>query len=601
MKPAAQAIGPGVAVEVDAVPAWAMAACACLAVAFPTLIAFNVAPSATFFNQAAALVGWGGFLIVLATCLPRSAWPRSRGALALLAAVALTAISALSASIFGAVPWTLSLSAAGTILPAVLAVAMAESTQRAGAGEFAFRAFCIGLVVAGIASTLIGLVQVFAPHAPDGEWIALASIPGRATGNLRQPNHLSSLLLWSVVGALWLGEAKVLDGRAAAALAIAFIYVVVLSGSRTGAVGMITLAGWGLLDRRLSRRARLLLALAPLLYAAMWWLTSIWAAQSHQAFGGGARFSRDMALATNRYDIWSNALSLIVSHPWFGVGFGDFNFAWTLTPFPERPTEFFDHTHNLILNFAVEMGLPLAIVVIALLVYALWQALRHAIVDGREPAATYPIQRAAFVIVLLVAVHSMLEYPLWYAYFLLPAAFAFGLCLERPVAREAAARAGGDEHGNVTRPYVIAAMFLILGGTLAVYDYMRVVVIFAPPANAGPLEQRIADGKKSILFGHHADYAAATVAEHPGTEMQAFVRAPHYLLDARLMMAWAKALAERGENDKARYVAARLKEFHNEQSNEFFAPCLAAGAAASAPEPFQCRAPTRELRFEDFR
>ena len=31
-------------------------------------------------------------------------------------------------------------------------------------------------------------------------------------------------------------------------------------------------------------------------------------------------------------------------------------------------------------------------------------------------------------------------------------------------------------------------------GTLAVYDYMRVVVIFAPPARAAPLEQRIADG-----------------------------------------------------------------------------------------------------------
>jgi O-antigen ligase len=584
----------------EPVPGWAIAVCACLAVAGPTLIAFNVAPSATFFNQAAALVGWGGFLIVLAACLPRSAWPRSRGALALLAAMTLTAISAVSASIFGSVPWSLSLSAAGTILPAVLVVAIAASAQRAGLGERAFRAFCIGLVVAGIASTLIGLLQVFAPQAPDGDWIAIAAIAGRATGNLRQPNHLSSLLLWSVVAAVWLGEAKALDGRIAAALAIAFIYVIVLSVSRTGALGMLTLAGWGLLDRRLSRRARIVLVLAPLLYAAMWWATSLWAAQSQQVFGGGARFSKGVDLATNRYDIWSNTIALIASHPWFGVGFGDFNFAWTLTPFPGRPTEFFDHTHNLVLNFAVEMGLPLAILVLALMVYALWQALGDAIRDGREPAVGHPVQRAAFVIVVLVAVHSMLEYPLWYTYFLLPAAFAFGLCLERPVASESAALAGDDEHGNVTRPYVIAAMFLILGGTLAVYDYMRVVVIFAPPAGAGPLEQRIADGRKSILFAHHADYAAATVAEHPGTVMKAFERAPHYLLDARLMMAWAKALDEQGESDKARYLAARLKEFRNDQTDEFFAVCRP-GAPASAAEAFQCRAPTRALRFEDFR
>ena len=99
------------------------------------------------------------------------------------------------------------------------------------------------------------------------------AIVGRATGNLRQPNHLSSLLLWSVVAAVWLGEAKALDDRIAAALAVVFIYVIVLTGSRTGALGMLTLAGWGLLDRRLSRRARIVLVLAPLLYAAMWWGT----------------------------------------------------------------------------------------------------------------------------------------------------------------------------------------------------------------------------------------------------------------------------------------------------------------------------------------
>ncbi len=583
----------------EPVPAWAIALCASLAVAAPTLIAFNVPPSATFFNQAAALVGWGGFMIVLGACVPRSAWPRSPAALALLAAMTLIAISALAASIFDAVPSTLSLSSTGTILTAVLVVAIAASAQRAGLGEFAFRAFCIGLVVAGIASALIGLLQVFAPRAADGDWIAIASIAGRATGNLRQPNHLSSLLLWSVVAAIWLGEAEVLRRDVSIALTLVFLYVVVLSASRTGAVGMLTFAGWGLLDRRLSRGVRRLLVLAPLIYGAMWWGMTVWATNSHQLFGGQTRFGGGGDISSSRFGVWSNTLSLIASHPWLGVGFGDFNFAWTLTAFPGRSTAFFDHTHNIILNFAVEMGVPLAAVVVVLLVYALWRALGHAIRDGREPAAGYPVQRAAFVIVFLVAVHSMLEYPLWYAYFLLPAAFAFGLCVERPVASDVAARAGDGDLGNVTRPYVIAAMFLILGGTLAVYDYMRVVVIFAPPAGAGPLEQRIADGKKSILFGHHADYASATVAEHPGTAMSAFERAPHYLLDSRLMMAWAKALDEQGESDKARYVAARLKEFRNEQAEEFFAACAA--PTAPAESPFQCLASARTWRFEDFR
>ena len=413
-----------------------------------------------------------------------------------------------------------------------------------------------------------------------------------------------------VVAVIWLGEAKVLGERIAAALALAFMYVVVLSASRTGAVGMLTLAGWGLLDRRLSRhgadRARPRACALPGDVVG----DGLWAESSHQVFAGQTRFAGGGDISTNRFGIWSNALALIASHPWLGVGFGDFNFAWSLTPFPGRPTEFFDHTHNLVLNLAVEMGIPLALLVIGLLVYALRQALRNAIDDGcSEREQGFPIQRAAFVIVLLVAVHSMLEYPLWYSYFLLPTAFAFGLCLERPLASDATALAddGLDLDDNVTRPYVLAAMFLILGGTLAVYDYVRVVVIFQPPVDAGPLDRRIALGRKSILFGHHADYAAATIAEHPGKVMIAFERAPHYLLDTRLMMAWAKAFEERGEHDKARWVADRLREFRNEQSEDFFAPCRTASAASAAARLRRAHrrssAGTRHgrFRFEDFR
>jgi O-antigen ligase len=581
---------------------------AMLAIVFPTLSAFNVAPSATFFNQVAALVGWGAFLLVIGIIVPPDCWPRSRESRSLLGALALLVVAALGASFGAAMPWTLSLSAAGTIAAAILVVAAGACCARAGLGAPAFRAVCVALLVAGVASSAIGLVQVFAPGLPDGDWVALSAIPGRATGNLRQPNHLSSLLLWSIVAAVWLGEAEVIYREIAFLLALVFVYVVVLSASRTGAVGMLTLAGWGLLDRRLSRGSRALLILAPLVYGAMWWGTSEWATHSHHLFGGQTRFGGSGDISSSRFAVWSNTLSMIRSHPLFGVGFGDFNFAWTLTVFPDRPVAFFDHTHNILLNFAVELGLPLAILVVALMVYSLCKAFGNAVTEGRDAPAIVPVRRAAFVIVFMVGVHSMLEYPLWYAYFLLPTAFVFGLCVEGPNVAESG-RADAPE-ANVTRPFVIASMFLILGGTLALYDYMRVVVIFAPPANAGPLEKRIADGQHSVLFAHHADYAAATVVEHPGKEIDAFRRATHFLLDARLMTAWATALNEVGETDKARYVAQRLREFRNEQAAEFFAPCAArtateaasaASAPAASPLPFQCLQPTKALTFEDFR
>ncbi len=62
---------------------------------------------------------------------------------------------------------------------------------------------------------------------------------------------------------------------------------------------------------------------------------------------------------------------MIWHDPWTGVGLGEFNFAWTLTPFARPSGETFTHAHNLFLQWAVETGMPLTLLMIALLVYAL--------------------------------------------------------------------------------------------------------------------------------------------------------------------------------------------------------------------------------------
>ena len=552
--------------------------------AAPALLAFNLPPSATFLNEAAALVGWGGFLLVLTAVLPGRRWPAGPGLAALMASLALLLGAALASPLWAHLPWALGLSGAGMILAAALAAMVGAAAQVGGASAAAFRAFCIGLVIAGVASSLIGIVQVFASQWPDGDWVARTYIVGTAVGNMRQPNHLSSLLVWSVVAAVWLSDAGVINRWLGTGLTLLFIFVIVLSGSRTGTVSVGLLALWGILDRRLSRHARVLLLLAPVAYAIFWFGAAAWADYGHHVFGGEQRFAPKKDISSSRFGIWSNTLSLIAMHPWAGVGFGELNFAWTLTPFPGRPVAFFDHTHNIVLQFAVELGLPLAVLVLALLGWALFCAWR---------AAEDPTRRAALVMVLMILLHSLLEYPLWYAYFLLPAAFAFGICLGRPDDAHATAPSG-------SRPLLIASMLLMLGGVASVADYARVVAIFAPAEGAPPLAQRIAAGQRSVLFAHQADYAAATTAEHPADALGSFRRAPHNLLDARLMIAWAKALDESGDTERARYIAQRLKEFRNDQAAEFFAPCDIK-TRPGVPPPFQCLPPTQSLGYADFR
>jgi O-antigen ligase len=580
------------------------------AVALPALFAYNLPPSATFFNQAIALFGWGLWLFVLATALPGRLAFASLGLKGLLAALALLFLAALASPLWTSQPWALSLSAAGLIAAAAFTAWVGAALQRAGLGAAAFRAFCVALLVACVLSSAIALIQVYAPQWADGNWIARSGTPGRAVGNLRQPNHLCSLLLWGVVAVVWLSEVRAIRRGVAVALALLLMFAVVLTSSRSGVVGAVLLALWGALDRRLSGRARIALLLAPLVYALLWAGAAALAHASEHAFLGEKRFSGGGDISSSRFGIWANTLALIRAHPWVGVGFGEFNFAWTLTPFPSRPVAFFDHAHNLPLHLVAELGVPLAALVLALLGWALWCAWQA----GRpetDPPSTH--LRAAFVMVLMVLLHSLLEYPLWYAYFLLPAAFVLGLGLggvpaaaAAPAGRvaRASASAGAGAGAGPARVPLLAASLVMLAALVSVWDYLRVVVIFSPPENATPLEQRIADGRRSWFFSHHGDYAAVTTAQSAAEAAAGLAGAPHYLLDARLMQAWARVLHEAGDEQRARHVAQRLKEFRNDGAKPFFEPCTAAALAAlpagTAPQ-FQCLAPDVPMDYRNFR
>ncbi len=99
------------------------------------------------------------------------------------------------------------------------------------------------------------------------------------------------------------------------------------------------------------------------------------------------------------------------------------------------------------------------------------------------------------------------------------------------------------------------------------------VPIFAG-GGAATFAQRLAEGRRSVLFRHHADYAAMTSgASTPQQVLAASRHAAHYLLDSRLLEAWAKALEASGDEARASYLAARLREFRREDVDGFFGPC----------------------------
>ncbi|MCB1998505.1 MAG: O-antigen ligase C-terminal domain-containing protein, partial [Rhodoferax sp.] len=445
---------------------------AALAATLPALLAYNPPPSPTFLNQALALALWGVF-----AAFASGPWRAARPAWPLGLALGGVMLGVLWSWGPGALPASLALSALGLLAASAVMVVAGASARATSKAPALFAAFCWGWVIAGGASLAIAAVQVFAPAWPDGTWLARSGLPGRAVGNLRQPNHLSSLLMWSALAVVALRQMGAWRPRPAALMFAALMAGVVMTASRTGLVSVLLLAAWGALDRSLARDVRRLLLAAPLLYGLAWAGLWAWAHLGGATFGGEARL-QETDISSSRFGIWANTLALIARQPWTGVGFGEFNLAWSMTPFPGRPTAFFDHAHNLPLHLLAELGLPLGGAVLAALLWALWRAWQPAPPPGLADLPA-PLQRGAAMFVLMIGLHSLLEYPLWYAYFLLPLAWVWGLALGRGQASTAVPRA---------RPALAVAAVLV--ALAAVADYQRVVRIFEAPAGAAPLAQR---------------------------------------------------------------------------------------------------------------
>jgi hypothetical protein len=595
---------------VSAFPRWITLAGLLLGATLAPLLAYNQTPSPTLYNQLLAFLGWGLVLLGLGLGLGlgggqvlRGGWRGDgvSGALLLMALVALVAPG------LNGLPWSMALGSLAMLGGAAL-VLQAGRAVAAGQREAVMTAFCLALVAAGLLSVGVSLVQVFWPALAEGNWIARSGVPGRAVGNMRQPNHLASLLMWACVALVWLHESGWLarrlgDGRRAVlALALLMqllVLAVVLSASRTGMIGVGLLALWGLLNGvmprslgwRFSRAGRWVLMATPLMLALSWELLAVWTQASGQAFGAEARLAEG-AGSPSRVAILSNAWALLQRYPLTGTGWGDFNLAWTLTPFPDRPIAFFDHTHNLPMQLLVELGWPLGLSALALLAWGFVQLVLRAL---RHRGASL---RCAAMLVLMIGLHSLLEYPLWYAYFLLPTAFAVGLCLGGVDDVPAAAPAAPAPQ---RRPVLaLAGLAMALAVPAAVWDYQRVVAIYAPPKGSAPLPERMALGQQSWLFAPQADYAVATVLPPGEQALQAARRTGHHLIDVRLMMAWARSLEAVGQEDQARYLVQRLKEFRSKAGDDWLMECHQDLPPGELP-PLQCQPPLRDYDYRELR
>lgn len=241
----------------------------------------------------------------------------------------------------------------------------------------------------------------------------------RPYANLGQPNQLATLLMWGVLAAAWAFNKRIVSGGVATFFAAFLLFGVALTQSRTAWLGSIFLIicsfRW-----RLHWRSRRLpwVGIGLFFYFVACYLfvpylrVSLGIADKDHSI-------RSFGTDDLRFLAWKIFINAVLVRPWFGFGWSEVGRAQLEVAGSFSSTfAVFGHSHNLFLDLMLWLGVPIGILVSSGIL--VWYLMRiHQVNDGKSAIAV--------MFLGVVGVHSMLELPLHYAYFLLPASLVVGV------------------------------------------------------------------------------------------------------------------------------------------------------------------------------
>ena len=280
-------------------------------------------------------------------------------------------------------------------------------------------------------SAMLAISQHYAIHTLLDPFV-LRKYSNVMTGNLGQANHLANYITLGLISLVLLYSRWKLRVWQLILLATPLLFVLVLSGSRSPWLYLSCMAAMAFLWQRRDKSCLPLLHCCLLLllgFGLMHLALQIpWSAGSHDSVRDVTTVQRLVetggASDSRRLSIWREAWLIFTQNPLLGAGFGQYRWQnFQLGPVLQDANlsnlnDHMEHAHNLVLQLAAEIGLAGLLILCATL--ALWLMQIY-----RMPRTAYHWWGCAVLTVL--AIHSMLEYPLWYTYFLGIAALTLGM------------------------------------------------------------------------------------------------------------------------------------------------------------------------------
>ena len=368
-------------------------------------------------------------------------------------------------------------------------------------------AVAFGWLVAAAVSVGMGLLQYFDLEELFFPLIS-RTVPGYAYANVRQVNQLATLLCVGLLSILWAIRTERIS-RAALWLGGLLAIGLATTASRTGVIHLFVIGFfavfWGGAQRT---RALQFLAIVVAVFVACV-LALPWLLQHFSGVGGRDLLTRMDVESTcsSRKVLWSNVLELVGQRPWTGWGWGELIRAHYVTEF--KGTRFCDmlsNAHNLPLQLAVELGVPAAMLVCGFLLWAVWR---------QKPwADTDPTRQLAWGVLTLLTVHSLVEYPLWFANFQVMAVLSIWL-LWRSGPQDASGSAQSAREAPTRWRSVLASGAALVAIAYSGWDYFRVSQLYLPPSERASIfrDGTFEKARGSWLFSSQVLFAQITTAD----------------------------------------------------------------------------------------
>lgn len=412
--------------------------------------------------------------------------------------------------------------------------------------DFLFYAVLIG----GLLSVGVQLLQLFEAGFSSG--LAYPGRTGRHAANLGQPNQLGTLLTLGIVACGWFHVRRNTNGFALMVLAMLLAFGLAMTGSRTGWLNMTALVAGVLVFRKKAASRHLVLAALVLLafYFSMVFFQP-WSFIS-KILGHTGDIPGRSLVDHARLNIWKGLLASLSDYFLSGYGWGQIHHSQIFSANPELDLgNMVIQSHNLLLDFVLWVGIPFSAILFALGLFWLFEAVSRT-------SDLHGYLKLCFLLVLFV--HSMLEFPLHYAYFLLPAGLMAGSI-------------GAAANTTVIKVPKLAVVLLMVLSTAAYAITVKDYLVIEDGCLGLRLKQNRIQGVEEfqadriMALTHLRDYIAFSsndpALKHSEADIALGKQVASSFPSALGMYKLAAALAFAGEHDEAAFWLDRICKINN--------------------------------------